>query len=1295
MRKVLIIIFLLASAREAQAATTYYAQSAAGLANGADCADALALPSSLAVSAGNVYIYCGTGTYAAGTSGAVTLTGGGSSGNPAIFRFAHGAIMQAPYWGQNGAIRVAANYITVDGSPTGTHCGRINGAVVACDGTIQATASGANLTYHTSATFGGKGVWINANSIGDTVQDVNIQNLFVPGLSGNPNNETTQGFSGNSMCVYADFTPQHLTVQYNTCTNAHSMVRWGYEGTSGNTNLIQHNEFSGTGEGIWIGAGSSGATIDGGGTISGIIDNDFSNLDFDTVAFTTANSSCAAGANHQEFIHLYTQQTGSQIGTAAAPFQIADNIFHGRTGCSYTAESYIECDSNAQCGAPNHLFVDFFNNTVVSEDPNSTLANNNGGNGMAECEGSTCRIWNNTYYASVGNGSSSNFAQHCEAGSVVTFQNNILDGMNQGLVQGGCGTVTANTNLGFGLAVACGAPCSQTGNPLLNTGSVPPYQLTSTSSAAYQHGLNLFGTITAMNSDALGVLRPSSGSWDMGAFEFVPSGPSPAVTFNPASGIGLGNVIVNNPVMVVQHISNTGAATLSITSMTVGGTNPAMFTRYTTCGATLAVSQGCEIAVKFIPTSAGAKSATVSIVDNAPGSPHVFNVTGTGVTGTLPTLDQYGGTVASPCVNTTGRFHVEQVGLQWTYCTPLGNQFYLLGVYLVANGGNAGYLSKITAKYGSSTAWAVPTLQRIQSWGFNSPYYKSGTNVQPFATDPSYPLDANSLHSLPIKMPVIFQLAPGLYGMRNAVFNATTQFPTGQMLPIGQSIKNMAAGWSPIYTGFVPPTGEADYFDPNLVTFSNNFLASQTVSQHTSPYSDYILGYAYDDGDQVFGLGAGPDFPTTPIGHNNPNLGWLAATMAPTQTVSNLYPAVYTSTTVNTKAAWTAYLQGKYSTIAALNTAWGSSYTTFGSSGSQIVGEAVGTGNGSTTTFTHTLAHLAPSPFSVQIFVNGVVFGGDLGKGTTGNMYGVTAAVTPVVTMSGTITYSTGALSVTFVSPPSSGASITVSYIQNGWRNGTGLLDEDGRVSHQAWLSNDPFLLAGANANTVTDLNNFLNQLASHYLGIGKTAITAAFPGYLFLGPDTLGSWQCPPFRQVLQALPGVVDIYVGPMVANNQPNYQAKLDFIFTWAGNIPQQNSAYLHANPDSPFAANPVLGDYASQFVRGQAYANLLVGTLNSAYTSNGVNPFIAVNSFDYIDIPSEQTNWGLVTLLDNAYDGKEDVTGTVTCSAPLGAYTCGGESSTYGNYIGCVQQANLFGTICSGVPAPAISIFAEKR
>ena len=64
------------------------------------------------------------------------------------------------------------------------------------------------------------------------------------------------------------------------------------------------------------------------------------------------------------------------------------------------------------------------------------------------------------------------------------------------------------------------------------------------------------------------------------------------------------------------------------------------------------------------------------------------------------------------------------------------------------------------------------------------------------------------------------------------------------------------------------------------------------------------------------------------------------------------------------------------------------------------------------------------------------------------------------------------------------------------------------------------------------------------------------------------------------------------------------------------------------------------------------------------------------WQYTDNRSEQKNWGLVTLLDNAYDGQEDVWGTVKCSVPLQGYNCGDEAANYGDVITSVRSANLF-------------------
>ncbi len=85
-------------------------------------------------------------------------------------------------------------------------------------------------------------------------------------------------------------------------------------------------------------------------------------------------------------------------------------------------------------------------------------------------------------------------------------------------------------------------------------------------------------------------------------------------------------------------LSNTGTAALSISSLVMGGTNPAQFTLSgsSTCKAGLSVAVGgsCTIALQFSPTpnqAPGAKSATLTITDNATPTTQVISLSGTTV----------------------------------------------------------------------------------------------------------------------------------------------------------------------------------------------------------------------------------------------------------------------------------------------------------------------------------------------------------------------------------------------------------------------------------------------------------------------------------------------------------------------------------------------------------------------------------------------------------------------------------------------------------------------------------------
>jgi hypothetical protein len=80
----------------------------------------------------------------------------------------------------------------------------------------------------------------------------------------------------------------------------------------------------------------------------------------------------------------------------------------------------------------------------------------------------------------------------------------------------------------------------------------------------------------------------------------------------------------------IVTLKNTGTATLTISSIALGGTNPTSFVEIGTCASSLAAGASCSLYVGFKPASAAALSATLSVTDNAAGSPHHVTLTGTG-----------------------------------------------------------------------------------------------------------------------------------------------------------------------------------------------------------------------------------------------------------------------------------------------------------------------------------------------------------------------------------------------------------------------------------------------------------------------------------------------------------------------------------------------------------------------------------------------------------------------------------------------------------------------------------------
>jgi hypothetical protein len=77
-------------------------------------------------------------------------------------------------------------------------------------------------------------------------------------------------------------------------------------------------------------------------------------------------------------------------------------------------------------------------------------------------------------------------------------------------------------------------------------------------------------------------------------------------------------------------LTNYGTAALGITGIGFTGANPVDFAETNTCNGSVAPGATCTISVTFKPTGINARSASLSIADNAPGSPQTISLSGVG-----------------------------------------------------------------------------------------------------------------------------------------------------------------------------------------------------------------------------------------------------------------------------------------------------------------------------------------------------------------------------------------------------------------------------------------------------------------------------------------------------------------------------------------------------------------------------------------------------------------------------------------------------------------------------------------
>jgi len=128
------------------------------------------------------------------------------------------------------------------------------------------------------------------------------------------------------------------------------------------------------------------------------------------------------------------------------------------------------------------------------------------------------------------------------------------------------------------------------------------------------------GNITVSSSQGASAVISVSGN-----------GVQPALTMTPSS-VSFGSVTVGSSSSQTIQLTNSGTGTLSITQVSVTGSG--FSTSTLSLPLSLNSGQSTTFNAQFAPASAGTASGSVSIVSNAPSSPSVIALSGTGIAAT-------------------------------------------------------------------------------------------------------------------------------------------------------------------------------------------------------------------------------------------------------------------------------------------------------------------------------------------------------------------------------------------------------------------------------------------------------------------------------------------------------------------------------------------------------------------------------------------------------------------------------------------------------------------------------------
>lgn len=157
------------------------------------------------------------------------------------------------------------------------------------------------------------------------------------------------------------------------------------------------------------------------------------------------------------------------------------------------------------------------------------------------------------------------------------------------------------------------------------------------------------GTLTA----TLAVADNATGSPQKVALTGTGAALTSAITLTPATLVFPNTVAGSTSVALPVVVKNTGTTTVTLSSITIAGTNPTSFLELNSCGASLTAGASCTVFVAFKPAAAGALKATLSVADTAAPSPQTAALSGTGTIQDSVTLSTTKLTFATTARGTT------------------------------------------------------------------------------------------------------------------------------------------------------------------------------------------------------------------------------------------------------------------------------------------------------------------------------------------------------------------------------------------------------------------------------------------------------------------------------------------------------------------------------------------------------------------------------------------------------------------------------------------------------------------